>query len=221
MTAAKRIMHWLIVIATIACIATGLYIGNPYYMTDFATPAVYKYVMAYNRLIHLFSAILLDVIAIATIYLFFFSRFKKTYKKVLPTTENVKEFFAVIVNLLTLNRKKEFDSKNADSFNAVYFVILEILLLLQMFTGLQLYVGSLSGDTSLGAWWPWLLHLSTDWTNAVFGQIMGVRIAHHQIMWIIICWVMFHIYYQVWRTIFWQEGDIAIVFGGDKFVRKS
>jgi len=23
----------------------------------------------------------------------------------------------------------------------------------------------------------------------------------------------------VWRTIFWEEGDIAIAFGGDKFVK--
>ena len=50
---------------------------------------------------------------------------------------------------------------------------------------------------------------------------MGVRIAHHITMWWIVAWVMFHIYYQVWRTIFWQEGDIAIAFGGTKFKKAS
>ena len=64
-----------------------------------------------------------------------------------------------------------------------------------------------------------VLHLSTDWTLAVFGGNMGVRIAHHVMMWWIIAWAIFHIYYQVWRTIFWREGDIAIVFGGEKFVK--
>ena len=39
---------------------------------------------------------------------------------------------------------------------------------------------------------------------------MGVRIAHHYAMYFILAWVMFHIYYQVWRTIFWKEGDIAV-----------
>ena len=50
---------------------------------------------------------------------------------------------------------------------------------------------------------------------------MGVRIAHHYAMYFILAWVMFHIYYQVWRTIFWKEGDIAIVIGGCKFVKEE
>lgn len=50
---------------------------------------------------------------------------------------------------------------------------------------------------------------------------MGVRIAHHYAMYFILAWVMFHIYYQVWRTIFWKEGDIAIVIGGSKFVKEE
>jgi Ni/Fe-hydrogenase 1 B-type cytochrome subunit len=51
--------------------------------------------------------------------------------------------------------------------------------------------------------------------------IMDVRIVHHITMWLIITWVVFHIYYQVWRTIFWQEGDVAIVVGGTKFVKEK
>jgi Ni/Fe-hydrogenase 1 B-type cytochrome subunit len=50
-------------------------------------------------------------------------------------------------------------------------------------------------------------------------SIMDVRISHHYTMWFIIVWVIFHIYYQVWRTIFWKEGDISIAFGGDKYVK--
>ena len=66
-----------------------------------------------------------------------------------------------------------------------------------------------------------MLHLVTDWTLNVFGGNMGVRIAHHTSMYLILVWVMCHIYYQIWRTIFWKEGDIAIVIGGSKFVREK
>jgi Ni/Fe-hydrogenase 1 B-type cytochrome subunit len=38
-------------------------------------------------------------------------------------------------------------------------------------------------------------------------------------MWLLIVWVVFHIYYQVWRTIFWKEGDISIIVGGSKYVK--
>lgn len=221
MTPAMRIIHWVNVISMIVAVATGLYIAAPYYQTFIADPAVDKYVMAWNRWGHFIVAIIFDVTSVLVAYLYFFSRFEKPYKKILPTARNIKEFFEVLLNLLTLNRRKNFDSTHSDSFNTVYFTIFHLLLLWMLFTGLQLYVhGLASGTSSIGAWWPAMLHLVTDWTIPVSGgTLMDVRISHHTTMWYIIVWVVFHIYYQVWRTIFWQEGDIAIVIGGEKFVK--
>ena len=233
MTPAMRIIHWVNVVSMIIAIATGLYIAAPYYQTFIADPAVDKYVMAWNRWGHFIVAIIFDVTSILVAYLFFFSRFEQPYKKVLPTAKNIKEFSAVAVNLLTLNRKKNFDSTHTDSFNTVYFSIFHLLLAWMLFTGLQMYVhGLASGESSIGAWWPAMLHLVTDWTIPVSSWMLGgfdsnmatlmdVRITHHYAMWFLIVWVVFHIYYQVWRTIFWKEADIAIVIGGSKFVKED
>ncbi len=230
MTGAMRIIHWVNAISMVVAIITGLYIAEPYYQTLIAEPAVDKYVMAWNRWGHFIVAIIFDVTSIIVAYLFFFSRFEKPIMKLLPTPKNIKEFFAVLVNLLTFNRSKKFDSSHSDSFNTVYFTIFHLLLAWMLFTGLQLYVHGLeSGTSSIGSWWPAMLHLVTDWTIPVSAMMVGagpvpsimdVRIVHHMTMWIIVIWVVIHIYYQVWRTIFWQEGDIAIVFGGSKFVKE-
>lgn len=221
MTPAMRIIHWVNALCMIGAVISGLYIGHPYYQTFMADGAVDKYVMAWNRYGHFIIAILFDVTSVLIAYLYFFSRFEKPYKKLIPNAKNIAEFKAVLVNLLTLNRKKEFDSTHADSFNTVYFTIFHLLLVWMLLTGLQMYVHGLeSGMSSIGSWWPWMLHLSTDWTIAVTGgTLMDVRIAHHTTMWFILCWVVFHIYYQIWRTIFWKEADIAIVIGGSKFVK--
>ena len=231
MTPAMRIIHWVNFLSMIVAIVTGFYIAEPYYQTLIAQGAVDKYVMAWNRWGHFIVAIIFDVTSIIVAYLYFFSRFERPWKKVIPTGKNIKEFLAVLLNLITLNRTKGFDTEHADSFNTVFFTIFHLLLLWMLFTGLQLYVHGLeSGMSSIGSWWPWMLHLVTDWTipvsHALIGggptaSIMDVRIVHHITMWLIIVWVVFHIYYQVWRTIFWQEGDIAIAFGGSKFVKKS
>ncbi len=223
MTAFMRINHWVVAICMVAAVATGLYIGHPYYQTLIAEPAVDKYVMAWNRWVHLMAAIIFDVSSIVIAYLYFFSRFEKPYKKLLPTGKNIAEFLAVLMNLLTFNRLKRFDSSHSDSFNIVFFTIFHLMLAWMLLTGLQLYVHGLeSGHSSIGDWWPALLHLATDWTvDFTGGTYMDVRISHHMTMYYIIAWVMFHIYYEVWRTIFWQEGDIAIVFGGSKFVKKD
>ncbi len=228
MTASMRIIHWVNAISMVVAVITGLYIAEPYYQTLIAEPAVDKYVMAWNRWGHFIVAIIFDVTSVIVAYLYFFSRFEKPILKLLPTPKNIKEFFEVLFNLLTFNRRKSFDSSHSDSFNTVYFTIFHLLLAWMLFTGLQLYVHGLeSGQSSIGTWWPAMLHMVTDWTIPVSSMLVGttampnlmdVRIVHHITMWLILVWVVFHIYYQVWRTIFWQEGDIAIVFGGSKFV---
>jgi len=226
-----RIIHWINAISMVVAIVTGLYIAEPYYQTLIAEPAVNKYVMAWNRWGHFIVAIIFDVTAIVVAYLYLFSRFEKPILKLLPTPRNIIEFLEVVINLVTLNRRKKFDSSHSDSFNTVYFTIFHLLLVWMLFTGLQLYVHGLeSGLSSIGKWWPALLHWATDWTIPVSSMlagsssmptIMDVRIVHHMTMWLIVVWVVFHIYYEVWRTIFWQEGDIAIVFGGNKFVKED
>ena len=223
MTGFMRINHWIVAICMVIAVITGLYIGHPYYQSFIADPAVDKYVMAWNRWAHLISAIIFDVSSVVVAYLYFFSRFEKPYKKLIPNAKNLSEFFAVLVNLITLNRNKNFDSSHADSFNAVYFFIFHLMLVWMLLTGLQLYVHGLAhGMSSIGAWWPWMLHLVTDWTVVVTGgTYMDVRISHHATMYLIIAWAAFHIYYQIWRTIFWQEGDIGIVVGGSKFVKEE
>jgi Ni/Fe-hydrogenase 1 B-type cytochrome subunit len=222
MTAAMRINHWVVAICMVAAVITGLYIGHPYYQSFIADPAADKYVMAWNRLIHFIVAIIFDVSSIIVAYLYFFSRFEKAYKKLIPTVANIKEFGAVLFNLITLNRVKKFDSSHADSFNSVFFFVFHMMLVWMLFTGLQLYVhGLASGLSSIGEWWPTVLHLTTDWTVAATGgTFMDVRISHHYTMYAIIAWVMFHVYYQIWRTIFWQEGDINIVVGGSKYTKE-
>ena len=223
MTGFMRINHWVVAVSMIGAIITGLYIGHPYYQSFIADPAATKWVMAWNRWIHFIIAIIFDVSSIVVAYMYFFSRFEKPYKKLIPSGKNIGEFFAVILNLLTFNRVKNFDSSHADSFNAVFFFVFHMMLVWMLLTGLQLYVhGLASGLSSIGSWWPAMLHLFTDWTLSVTGGTnMDVRLSHHYTMYSIIAWIMFHIYYQVWRTIFWKEGDISIVVGGSKYVKEA
>jgi len=223
MTGFMRINHWVVALSMIGAIVTGLYIGHPYYQSFIADPTATKWVMAWNRWVHFMIAIIFDVSSIVVAYMYFFSRFEKPYKKLIPNGKNIAEFFAVLVNLLTFNRVKNFDSSHADSFNAVFFFIFHMMLVWMLLTGLQLYVqGLASGLSSIGSWWPAMLHLFTDWTlTATGGTNMDVRLSHHYTMYSIIAWVMFHIYYQVWRTVFWKEADISIVVGGSKYVKEG
>ncbi|MBI3688410.1 MAG: cytochrome b/b6 domain-containing protein [Actinobacteria bacterium] len=214
MTVTRRVIHWSNALSVVAAAVTGMYIANPYYAAQFSE------VMAWNRAIHLYAAVVMDVSIIAIAYLYFFSRAERPAAQLVPSRKNMVRFWEVFLNFVMLNRRKRFDFSQPDPYNTVLFVILHVLVAFQLLTGLQLYVFGLeSGISSVGAWWPWVMHTSTDWTLAAFGGIGGVRRAHHTLMYPIIAWTLLHIYYEVWRSVVWGEGDVEISIGGYKHAR--
>lgn len=214
MSATRRLVHWSNALAIVVCAITGIYIANPFYVASI------PYLTAWTRAIHLYGAVVLDVSLLVIAYLYLFSRVERPVEALIPSRNNFLRFQEAFLNFVTFNRRKRFDSSLPDPLNAVLFLLLHVLVVLQLFTGLQLYVFGLeSGYSTIGNWWPALLHLTTDWTQSAFGGIGGVRLAHHTLMYPIIAWALLHVYYQIWRTIAWKEGDIVIAFGGYKLAR--
>jgi Ni/Fe-hydrogenase 1 B-type cytochrome subunit len=210
-----RVFHWANALSIITASLTGVFIASPFFGLHG------PFVMAWMRAFHFYAAIVLDLSVISLAYLYFFSRVDRGVKLIAPTRSNFISLQEGFLNLVLLNRRKRFDTSKADSWNAMWFTILHLLVLSQMFTGFQLYVQSeWSGLSSIGGWWPNLLHATTDWTLAVCGGLAGVRMTHLVTTYLILAWAMCHIYYEIWRTILWKEGDIAIAFGGQKFARR-
>ena len=210
-----RVFHWANVLSILIASLTGMFIAYPFFGLHGS------YVMAWMRSFHFYAAIVLDLSVISLAYLYFFSRADRGVKLIVPTRSNFVSLQEGFLNLVLLNRRRRFDSSKADSWNAMWFTVLHLLVLFQMFTGFQLYVqNEYSGASSIGGWWPSLLHTTTDWTLSLFGSIAGVRTVHLVTMYFILAWAMCHIYYEIWRTIMWKEGDITIAFAGHKFARR-
>lgn len=213
-TATWRWVHWINALAIIGCTVTGIFIADPFFV------AKVSFLMAWNRAIHLYFATILDLSLILLAYLYVFSRAERSVLQLIPNRENLHSLKEALLNFVLLGRRKRFDTAKPDSFNAVLFLLLHAMILIQMLTGLQLYVeNEYAGMSSIGGWWPSLLHASTDWTLSVFGGVMGVRYAHLTIMYFVIAWFACHIYYEIWRTAVWGEGDVTIAFAGRKFAR--
>jgi Ni/Fe-hydrogenase 1 B-type cytochrome subunit len=211
-----RWIHWIDAGCILVCAFTGLFVANPFLVAHI------QYVMAWDVALHLYAAVILDVSVVIIAYLYLFSRNEREINQLRPTRENWINLKEAFLNVATLNRDKRFDSSKPDPLNALFFVLLHALVILQLFTGLQLYVEGFSSNmSSVGAWWPELIHFTTDWTTAVMGGNVGVRMVHYATMWFVLSWVVLHIYYEWWRTVVWKESDIAIMFGGYKYARVS
>lgn len=209
-----RVVHWTNVASIIVAAVTGAYIASPYYAANV------PFVMAWNRAFHLYAAIVLDVSIVLIAYLYFFSRAEREARHLRPNRKNLLELHEAFLNVIMLGRRKRFDSSQLDPLNVVMFTLLHLMVLFQLATGLQLYVYGIEGGlSSIGAWWPDLMHWTTDWTVPAFGGIGGVRLVHHFMLYPIVGWALLHIYYEIWRTVTWKEADINIMFGGHKFAR--
>ncbi len=234
MTVIKRIIHWTLFLSIINNIITGFYIAYPFLLfgetpTQADSPIIgvlnsgetyQAFIMTWMREFHFIGAVLIDVAFFGWLYLAFFSTKEPLYKSFLPFGNKIHEIFNMIKHYFTLKNKPK-TGKYQDPLNAMIFTFFHLLLLLQMATGFQMYVASFTGTSAVGAWWPALLHMSTDWTLWVFGGLTGVTLVHLFIMWLIIIFIFYHIYIEVWRSIMWKEGDILIPFSGYKYSKDN
>ncbi len=210
----RRLIHWANVVAISILVLTGMYIADPYYSSGIT------HVMSFNRALHFWAAVVLDVTVLVTAYLYFFSREERAIEDLWPSQANRRRFREAVLNVVTFDRRRRFDTSRPDPLNAWWFVLLHVFAVLQLFTGFQLYVQAMaSGHSAIGDWWPTMLHLFTDWTQPVFGGIGAVRLVHHAVTYVIAAWVVLHIYYEVWRSVTWKEGDIVISIAGYKHAR--
>ena len=82
--------------------------------------------MSVNRTIHFHGAVILDVTVIVTAYLYVFSWEERAIDELLPTRVNRRRLWAALVNVVTFDRVRNFDTSRPDPLNALLFVTLHL-----------------------------------------------------------------------------------------------
>lgn len=216
-----RINHWLMFIAFIACAVTGFYIANPFWIFG-SGEAIDGYAMGYIRLVHYVGAIVLDVILIIWMYLFFFGH-HPYFKFIFPLGPRLKEAGQMLKHYFTLNPKdRPNTSDKMDALNAWGILLLIIVFkALMLITGFAMLTPQINFSNTAIPGGHYLFSSVGGIATIIFGDLANIRTAHHLMAWFMIVFVGIHIYIEIWREIFWKEGDISIVFSGYKFVRKK
>ncbi len=210
--ASVRIIHWTVFLSVAVLLVTGLYIAyTPAYIAPDGEP-VNTFFMAQVRFIHFVAAAVFDVAIFVTIYLIFFSTFRKRWKDLWPTATNLKKFWIQLKFYFRLSGERvryEYE----DPIDIMSFMSFHILAILLMFTGFALYVA----QYAINWWWPALLHFTTDWVVDLLGGLKNVRTAHHILWWLILVWVVVHVYFQLWKTIKFKTGNLDAIIGGYRY----
>lgn len=204
-----RIWHWVNAICIFLLIITGIYIGDPFSLASPTTGAE-GYFMGWVRIIHFICGfIFIAGIIYRLIWTFFGNRYTTfdIYKKGF-----VRGLFESMKFYMFLKNKKPHTIGHNAMAQLAYWVIFGGAAFVLIATGLYMYVEPQQGS---------MLAELLRWVPQLFNGSEGVRMAHHISMWVVIIFVVMHIYLAVREDYLVKNGTMSSIFTGWKTDKKK
>jgi Ni/Fe-hydrogenase 1 B-type cytochrome subunit len=202
-----RINHWTNVLCIITLTLTGLYIGSPRTLGLTAS----SYVMGWVRLVHFIAGYLFAVSVAMRVYWSLAGNRYASWRGFFPflTAAGRRQMVEVFRYYTFLSPKvPETEGHNplaASAYVAVFFCYLTMLA-----TGFALYAQHAPGGILHRLMTPLYLLFSTP----------GIRLTHHLVMWLILGFVINHIYSAWLMDLKERCGEMSSIFSGAKFIHR-
>lgn len=201
-----RIWHWVNAISIIVLCVTGYFIGSP--LPTMPGEASDNFLMGYIRFAHFASAYILVVGLLGRIYWAFVGN-KHAKQLFIPplSKENVKG----AIHEARWYAFMEKESVKCVGHNPLAMFAMFFMFVLGMFfmiiTGFALY-GEGAGMGS------WQYQMFSSWVIPLFGQSQDVHTWHHVGMWLLIIFVMVHVYAAIREDIMSRQSMISTMISG-------
>jgi Ni/Fe-hydrogenase 1 B-type cytochrome subunit len=199
-----RLVHWLLFFSILILAATGYYIGNPFFSGTL--------VMARIREVHLYTSIVFSLCVLVRVYWGFVGNRYARWSEFIPVTrERLRSLWKSTLFYTFLSREPvEYPGHNGLAgltyavIYGVYFVMIA--------TGLALYqvyapVGS-----------P--LHVFR-FLIPFFGGLQIARLIHHIGMWVILIFMVAHLYFVILYSTIERTGIFDSILSGFKFMPRK
>lgn len=198
-----RITHWVTVISIGILTVTGIYIENPFIVTNGL--ATNQYLMGSMRFVHFVTAFVFTTSVLFRIYWAFVGNRYTRWNQFLPVSRaRLRDARHMLAYYLFLRPHPPTTVGHNALAGATYFVVY-LLLLLQIVTGFALY--ALPFDA--GTFWP----IAFGWVTTAFG-IQPVRLVHTILMWLFLAFTIHHVYSAILIDIEKRAGLMSSIFTG-------
>lgn len=200
-----RVTHWVNFLAIAALSVTGIYIGAP--KTLALNPS--QFVMGWVRFIHFVAAYAFVVSVVSRIYWAFVGNSYSSWRAYFPwlTVEGRRKMLETLRFYMFLDRKVPHVTGHNALAGTTYSLVF-CLFLVQVATGFALYV-EYAPDS--------FMHKLTGWLFLLFSN-QGMRLTHHLVMWLLIGFVVHHVYSAWLMDVKERGGVMSGIFGGYKSV---
>jgi Ni/Fe-hydrogenase 1 B-type cytochrome subunit len=207
-----RVFHWANALAITVLAITGFIIADPPAIMSGAE-ASSQFWFGTVRLIHFISAYVFLFVMLLRIYWAFVGNRYSSWRSFLPLTQkaiqNIKHVLKVDV-LLGMDKEHRLGNI-AIGHNAVAgasYMVLFFFALIMIATGFGLYEPMSNGFI------PDLF----AWVIPLFGSDFTVRLIHHVTTWLMILFVIIHVYLVFYHDWLEGRGEVSSMFSGYKFV---
>ncbi|RMG67536.1 MAG: Ni/Fe-hydrogenase, b-type cytochrome subunit [Nitrospirae bacterium] len=199
-----RLTHWINALCIVVLSVTGFYIGNPFIHAISSK----QYIMGWIRYIHFVAAYTFVCSVVLRFYWAFVGNRYARWGALIPHTSRQWRDLADTVKFYLFLSKKPPYAVGHTAFAGLVYILIFLLYVWQIISGFALY--NLSAQTTssaaLGGWLTGIMHLQT------------IRLYHHLGMYVLLAFVMAHIYIGWYLDSKERNGIMGSIFGGYKFV---
>jgi Ni/Fe-hydrogenase 1 B-type cytochrome subunit len=199
-----RLVHWLLFFSIVILAATGYYISNPF----FSGPLV----MARMREVHLYTSIVFTLCVLVRIYWAFVGNHYARWSQFIPVSaERLRSLWRAML-YYTFLRREPVEYPGHNGLAGLTYAAIYIVYFVMIATGLALYqvyapVGS-----------P--LHVFR-FLIPLFGGLPIARLIHAVGMWVILIFMVAHLYFVVLYSLVERSGLFDSIISGFKFVARK
>lgn len=206
--APMRIWHWTNALAIVVLCITGYFIGSP--MPTLSGEASDHYLMGYIRFIHFAAGYILAIAFVLRIYWFFVGNAvaKEIFlHNILKRSYWEELWHEVKWYMFLVKEPKLYKGHNPLAILSMFWLFI-LPVIFMIFSGFALYgEGTLPGS--------WAHTFFSSWMIPLFGgNSFTLHTWHHVTMWIIIIFVMIHVYVAVREDIMSRQSIISSMISG-------
>ncbi|MDR2155565.1 MAG: Ni/Fe-hydrogenase, b-type cytochrome subunit [Burkholderiaceae bacterium] len=201
-----RVWHWINATAIVVLCLTGYFIGSP--PPTISGEASANYLMGYIRFAHFSAGYVLAVGLLGRIYWAIAGNHHARELFVIPVFQKAywREVLVMVRwYLFLIPQPNQYVGHNPAARLAM-FVGYFLLTLFMIVTGFALY----GEGAQMGSWQEWMF----GWVIPLFGQSQDVHTWHHLGMWLMVIFIVMHVYAAIREDIMGRQSMVSTMISG-------
>lgn len=204
-----RTTHWLIAGSIVVLALTGFYIGRPFLAAE--GEATQRFVMGWVKVVHYYGSIVFTLAVAARILWMFRGPPCSRWRQFIPVSARRRRGLLETLKFYLILRSRPPAVVGHNPLAGLTYVAVFCLYLVMILTGFALY--SVSAHASYMKMWDFLL--------PIFGGPQGTRWLHHVVMWLLLGFVVHHIFSALLVARVEKNGTLDSIFSGWKYLAKD